>query len=355
MTLNLKELEPQVEAMTLHIAGGRFDNLKLGEIRPSRWQPRDATFDPEALWELAKSIEENGLINPVVVFPCDDGYELVAGERRLRAKMALFLADWFPHSEFTKKEYVQHLADVGIAGLNRRELEYLNSDIVASLIQARIEPAEDLSRLHRLAVVENLERENLSVLEEARALDGLMQAYGWTQREVAERLGKSQGWVAQRVGLLELPGAAQEEIGRGGLTLTHARALQGLSEDVGEAVTQEIAKRVKKVQTTRDVEGFTRAIKLFLDPEQYAPAEGLQEPAKRNWLAMLRWLVTTTDWDAHSEALVKLERHGTLDNVRKHPGSYYVGMLAEKLGYADVEALWEAFAEATSRFCPGMG
>jgi len=185
-------------------AGG-LQTIPLTRIVPSRWQPRGAAFDAERLWELACSIKEHGLINPVVVFPratptpalphkgggsgglSHVWYELVAGERRVRATLGLAWAA--VDDQVTEKEAVEGLAGGGIAALPDEARAVLDLDAEEGAlvpvgagvnvgwcqVLARVESgetAEELQRLHRLAVVENIERESLSALEEARAMRG---------------------------------------------------------------------------------------------------------------------------------------------------------------------------------------
>jgi ParB family chromosome partitioning protein len=353
MPLNMEQLRPQVEEMAAHVAR-KNGRVLLGEIRPSRWQPR-TTFDPDALWELAKSIQENGLINPVVVFPIEDGYELVAGERRTRATIGLRLGDLLHN--YTPKEFVLRIAEVGIRGLSDREREYLADPVVDNWIRARVMPApegeEDWESLHRLAIVENLERANLSALEEARGLHGLVESYGWSQRELAQHLGKSQGWVAQRLGLLDLPRAAQEAVNTRVLTISHARTLQGVPEVIGESVTTHVIARVDKGASSREVSHVVSAIKSFFDVERYEPdPRRTYKPADRNRLHLLRWLIEVTDWEAESGARESLIRHPV---VKQDPDrlilDYWLDDVTEPLGFKSIDDAWESFAAETMLTC----
>jgi ParB family chromosome partitioning protein len=345
-------LVPQVEAATKAMMDQANGRVSLAQVRPSRWQPRQ-TFDPDELWELAKSIDENDLINAIVVFAVDGQYELVAGERRSRAVAGLHLGQVFDNH--TPKDYVHRLAAVGLTGLNEREREALQE----AMIDARVEPAEDLARLHRMAIVENLERANLNPLEEAHGLHGLMESQGWSQRDLARHLGKSQGWVAQRLGLLTLPEAAQEAVSTRVLNLTHARALQGLPETVAPAVTDLVTIRVAHGATTREVERTVQAVKDFFDVERYDPQHYLDltrsyaiSPWTRNRLRLLRWLVETVDWQARGKAFRNLVKHGFVqEDVRHLISGHRFGFVARAAGYGDVEEAWQAFAVATGKTC----
>ncbi|MEW5762487.1 MAG: ParB/RepB/Spo0J family partition protein [Bacillota bacterium] len=167
--------------------------VPVGEIRPNPRQAR-RRFDDEKLQELAASIEEHGLVQPVVVRPRHDGYELVAGERRWRAYQAL-------GREFIPA-VVRNMSDEEAA--------------VAVLI-------------------ENLQREDLNPLEEAHAYRQLMEEFGLTQEEVARRVGKSRAAVANTLRLLGLPEEVRVLIEEGKITAGHARALAGV-EDEAEVV-----------------------------------------------------------------------------------------------------------------------
>ena len=166
--------------------------LPIEEIHASPWQPR-RHFAPEAIDELSRSIAEQGVVQPLLVRRrSEGGYELVAGERRLRAARVAGLA--------TVPVVVRELSD-------RDALE--------------------------IALVENLQREDLSPLEEADAYVRLIEEFGLTQEEVAKRVGKSRPAVANAIRLRDLPPAVLDELRGGRLTAGHARALLALprSED----------------------------------------------------------------------------------------------------------------------------
>jgi ParB family chromosome partitioning protein len=185
--------------------------VAVREIVPNPEQPR-RHFDPEALDALAGSIRRHGLLQPLVVRRVDGRYELIAGERRLRAAQR--------------------------AGL----------ETVPVIL--RETPAED--RLE-LALIENLQRENLTPLEEAEAFRHLIDAYGFTQEEVAERVGKSRPAVANALRLLTLPDAVKAQLEAGELSAGHARAVLTIgepTEQVGFA-REIVAQRLPKVAAER--------------------------------------------------------------------------------------------------------
>lgn len=165
-------------------------SLKLTDIEPDRTQPRK-DFDEEALAELTESIRAYGVLQPLLVRPMSDGsYRIVAGERRWRAAMA--------------------------AGLTEAPV------VIRSLTDAEA---------CAIALIENLQREDLNPLEEAEGISRLVEEFGFTQNEAAEKLGKSRPAVANALRLLSLPAAAKEALTEGRISTGHARALLPLSDE----------------------------------------------------------------------------------------------------------------------------
>ncbi|HSR49225.1 MAG TPA: ParB/RepB/Spo0J family partition protein [Acidobacteriota bacterium] len=206
-------------------AGGSspLQQLPIEKIKPNAYQPR-SHFSAEALDELASSIRENGLLQPIVVRPADDGYELIAGERRWRASQR--------------------------AGLHR--------------IPALIQTVSDQSMVE-LALVENIQREELSPIEEATAYQLLIDDFGLTQEDVAQRVSRSRSSVANTLRLLKLPQKVQEAVSAGRLSMGHARALLPLNRARQLDLAALIEKRGLSV---RQVE---KRVQQMLKPPQEKP------------------------------------------------------------------------------------
>jgi len=205
--------------------------LPIDAISRNPRQPR-TTFDETALDELATSIRAQGIIQPLLVRPRAGGtYELVAGERRLRAAER--------------------------AGLR-----------TVPVVIREMSDDESLE----IALVENLQRTDLSALEEAAAYERLMHDFGLTQEEVAERVGKSRPTIANTLRLLRLPEPIKQELARGRLTAGHARAL--LSIDDADAQLRAARQIVARQMSVRDTEKLTpssrRAAEPARDPHRQA-------------------------------------------------------------------------------------
>lgn len=192
-----------------------FAELSVKDIQPNPQQPR-TDFGTESIKSLADSIRSVGVLQPVVVRKVDDGYVLVAGERRLRA---------------AKKARLK---------------------TIPAVIRGDGTDSDDLTE----ALVENLQRENLSVLEEAAAYNHLLEDFGMTHEEVASHVGRSRSAVTNTVRLLALPGPILAMLQNGELTAGHARALLGTDD---EPYAVHIAERaVAEGWTVRRVEEAIR-------------------------------------------------------------------------------------------------
>ena len=212
---------------------GAITSLKISEIEPNKEQPR-TIFSDAALAELADSIREHGVIQPLVVRLLDNGaYQIVAGERRWRAAR--------------------------MAGLTE--------------LPVVIRELSDEETL-QLALIENLQREDLNLLELAQGYQALIKRYGLTQEQVAAKVGKSRSVVANTIRLIALPDSVQDMIKKGSITFGHARALLALED---EKLIEEAAKRITEDGVlVREIERMGReqkqgAAKVFETPEKEEP------------------------------------------------------------------------------------
>ena len=190
-------------------------NISLDELRSNPYQPRKV-FDEEALKELADSIKEHGVFQPIIVKKSIKGYEIIAGERRVKASR--------------------------MAGLTE--------------IPAIIRDFND-QEMMEIALLENLQRENLNAIEEATAYKKLQETLVVTQEELAKRLGKSRSHITNMIGILSLPQNIQDEISKNNVSMGHARVLSKLSD---ENQQQELLDKIlKEGISVRELESLTQA------------------------------------------------------------------------------------------------
>jgi ParB family chromosome partitioning protein len=215
--------------------------IDLDRIRPNPLQPR-SSFDEEAILALANSLKNNGVLQPVLVRPAGDGqFELVAGERRWRAAER--------------------------AGLTK--------------IPAVVRDIPD-DRLLEHALIENLQRQDLDPIEEALAYRTLIEKYGLTQQQVADRVGKQRATVANCLRLLSLPDSVQQLVRSRELSMGHARALAGL-EDAQEqerlgrrAVREDLSVRQLELLVSKRGQPQPRRAARSEDPNVLAAQQALQ-------------------------------------------------------------------------------
>lgn len=205
--------------------------LRIIEIRPNKGQPRKY-FDPEAMQQLADSIREHGVLQPILVRPIKDteGYEIIAGERRFKASQ--------------------------MAGLNE--------------IPVIIKSIDDVAMME-IALIENLQREDLNPIEEAQGYNDLIKNFGMTQDSVAKVIGKSRSAIANMLRLLNLPDEVIQLVQKGELSSGHARALLAL--EVEEQILLLANKVVKEGLTVRQVEKIVKLmsenkVKKVDDPQK---------------------------------------------------------------------------------------
>ena len=184
--------------------------INLDDLRPNPYQPRKI-FDDEALQDLANSIKEHGVFQPIIVKKSIKGYEIIAGERRVRASR--------------------------LAGLSK--------------IPAIIREFSD-TQMMEIALLENLQRENLNVIEEAIAYKSMIEKLDLTQDELSKKVGKSRSHITNILGLLRLPKEVQKMVIQGDLTMGHARMLSKLEDN--EKILELANKIINEDLTVRDTE-----------------------------------------------------------------------------------------------------
>ena len=183
--LNMTEMEEKIITTT---PKDKIVNINLDELRSNPYQPRK-NFDEESLNELASSIKEHGVFQPIIAKKSIKGYEIIAGERRVKASR--------------------------LAGL--------------TTIPAIIKDFTD-EEMMEIALLENLQRENLSALEEAEAYNSLKTRLNLTQDELAKKVGKSRSHITNMLGLLTLPNEIKDEVMKGEISMGHARVLSKLED-----------------------------------------------------------------------------------------------------------------------------
>jgi ParB family transcriptional regulator, chromosome partitioning protein len=184
-------------------------HIPLAQIKTNKYQPR-VEFNEEKLNELVKSMKEKGIIQPILVRKAHDGYELIAGERRLRAAKHLQLAN----------------------------------------IPAIVREVNDLDSLE-ISLIENIQREELNPIEEANAFERLVTEFNFTQDKIAGALGKDRSTIANTIRLLALPKKIQEYISKNSITAGHAKALLSLPTDTEQyRVCNLIIKKALSVRET---------------------------------------------------------------------------------------------------------
>ena len=205
--------------------------IPTARIRPNPHQPRKR-FDPDSLATLMTSIKEHGVIQPILVTETIDGYQLVAGERRLRAAQA--------------------------AGLDR--------------IPAVVRQLADRDQLE-LALVENLQREDLDPIETADAYRRLIQEFGFTQDDLAGRVGRARSTIANTLRLLDLASGIQTAIAEGRISEGHGRALGGLATELQDRVLDSVLRQELSVRQTEEL------VRRLREPKPDLAAAAANHPA----------------------------------------------------------------------------
>lgn len=202
---------------------GQILELKIKDIKPNLDQPRKA-IEEDKLEELAASIKEHGIVQPIIVLELDNGeFQIVAGERRWRA------------------------------------CQLLKMDTIPAIIQD-YSPQEILE----IALIENIQREDLNPVEEGRAYKTLIEVHGLTQEELAQRIGKSRSFIANMIRLLNLSPLVLEMLQRGEISVGHGRALLPLPEDGQITLARRI---IRESLSVRDTERLVKGIIALVHDE----------------------------------------------------------------------------------------
>lgn len=226
-------------------ANEEVQQLAIKDIVPNRFQPR-TLFDEDRITELAQTIRTHGVIQPIVVRVRDDKYEIIAGERRWRAVTSL---QW-------------------------------------ETIPAIVKEFND-SQTASIALIENLQREGLTAIEEATAYAKLIEIHNLTQESLAQRLGKGQSTIANKLRLLHLPQAVQDAILNRDISERHARALIALKDaEAQEAVLKQIIEEQLNVKQTEE-----RVKAYFKTAEEEAPKK--KKPKRKSYPKDMRIAMNT--------------------------------------------------------------
>ena len=210
---NIDSVLDEISKGTSDVKGDKL-LINVSEIRPNPYQPRKL-FDEEALKDLSASIKEKGVFTPILVRKSLKGYELIAGERRLKASK--------------------------MAGLKE--------------IPAMVVDFDDANMME-VSLLENVQRENLTPIEEAEAYDNIIKRLNYTQDELSKKVGKSRAYITNSLRILKLPTRVRAYVNDGKLSLGHAKALLAFED---EDKINEVADRViKEDLTVRDVEKLAK-------------------------------------------------------------------------------------------------
>ena len=235
--LDLQKMETRIYET---VTNEEVIEIQLEELRPNPYQPRKV-FNDEALKELSESIKEHGVIQPIIVKKSIKGYEIVAGERRYRASK--------------------------LAGLDK--------------IPAIVRNFTD-EQMMQIALLENLQRENLNAIEEAIAYKKIQQALNLTQEDLSKKVGKSRSHVTNMLGLLRLPKEVQQEVADGKISMGHARALSKLESDdqiialANKIISENLPVRELEINlSSQEIEKKVKINRTNNKPQEYKYVEDL--------------------------------------------------------------------------------
>ncbi|REK72026.1 ParB/RepB/Spo0J family partition protein [Paenibacillus paeoniae] len=208
--------------------------VPLNQLRANPYQPRK-TFDEDSIKELAESIKQHGVIQPIIVRTVLKGYEIIAGERRFRAS------------------------------------QYCGNTTIPAVVRTFSD-----QQVMEIALIENLQREDLNALEVAVAYQALMDKFNLTQEELSLKVGKSRSHIANFVRLLSLPAEIKEYVSRGTISMGHARALAGIKE---QPIQKDLAEStVSSGWSVRELEDAIQKLDTKQSPQQKAQKQKKRDP-----------------------------------------------------------------------------
>jgi ParB family chromosome partitioning protein len=249
----LSNLIPVTQAVETIQPGEEIQNLKISSIHPNPFQPR-LDFDDEEIKGLAESIENQGLLQPVVVRKKDNGFEIISGERRFRA------------------------------------FNYLKRETIPCIVRDKVTDREMLE----LALVENIQREQLNEIEKATAYQKLLLECNYTHDELSKQVGKSRSVISNSLRLLNLPEKIQQLLRKDAISMGHARALLSIEDETEQLNLAE--KIVKDSLSVRDIEKVTQNTKeIKKEPSQQQKKEPVTlDPDIANLLEKLQYKFGTS-------------------------------------------------------------
>lgn len=243
--------------------GSQKSEIPVNEIKPNPYQPRKV-FDDDKIQELADSIAQHGIFTPILVKKAVKGYELITGERRLRA------------SKLAGKKTIPAIV-----------MEF------------------DDQQMMEIALLENIQREDLNAIEEAQGYEKLIKKIGYTQEELAKRIGKSREHVTNLLRLLKLPASVQNYVVTKQLSMGHVRALLALKD---EALMEEVAQ--KAIQLHLSVRAVETMVKNINEPKEKTPPKERDinfDPIQNRLQSKLQTKVKV------DEKQITIKYHGTQD------------------------------------------
>lgn len=238
-------------------------DIPLNQLRANPYQPRKV-FEEEAIKELAESIRQHGVIQPIIVRSVLKGYEIIAGERRFRAS------------------------------------QYCGNTTIPAVVRSFSD-----QQVMEIALIENLQRENLNAMEIAVAYQGLMEQFSLTQEELSLKVGKSRSHIANFLRLLSLPEEVKDYVSRGTLSMGHARALVSVkNEETLKALAQQ---SIDLQWSVRELEEAVQQLDQKADDTKSKPKQKKKDPFIENVEESLRDRFKTTVRIKHNKDKGKIE------------------------------------------------